>query len=117
MITSEFETKEDGLYLVEKKNGVIIHETKREEQPPARSLSRYWFTLRFTLQEQAAINLSTDGVVMSFRELLKMVPKDMVNLDDPLLIEALEYFVSIGILQNNRLQDIFADAMGRELEQ
>lgn len=82
---------------------------------PIRSLKRYWFTLRFTLQEQAAINLSTDGIVTSFRELLKMVPEDIVNLDDPLLIQALDYFVSVGILQSNRIQALLEDASGREI--
>lgn len=63
---------------------------------------------RFSNEERGAIYTAakSDVTVQAILDDLAAVQSGMVNLDDPRIREALQYFVSVSIITEDRMQDI-----------
>jgi hypothetical protein len=78
------------------------------EPPPAsRWITKWLFNLRYTLQERVAIYTSTDPIVITIRNDYLIAP-DPMNMDDPMTIQFLDYFVAVGIITSERKAEILA---------
>lgn len=68
----------------------------------AKIISPVEFKMLFTSAERIAIKASTDAVVQDFVSILEDPRLTEVNLSNPTVIEALEYYVSNGLLTEER---------------
>ncbi len=89
-----------SIIKIEQNTGTILKITKRA------------FMKRFTLDERIAIRNSTDDVIIDVYEDLKLA--SYVELDTQDVSDALNYMVSVGILESSRVDEMLVD--GTELE-
>lgn len=66
------------------------------------------FMLRFTSQERVAIRSSTNPVVVDFLRIVDDQRLLVVDLNNPVVLNGLEYFVSISLLASDRPAQILA---------
>ncbi len=71
-----------------------------------RTLTRLEFSNRLTPQERVAIAASTDPIVSDIMRMLNVA--EYVNLDDPNTIQGINYFASINLITQSRIQEILA---------
>jgi hypothetical protein len=73
-----------------------------------REITSLEYRSRFTQDERSAIYTAakSDVVVQAILDDLSAVQEGMINLDDARTRQALEYFVSVSILTEDRMQDI-----------
>jgi hypothetical protein len=66
------------------------------------------FKLRFTAPERVAIYASTDDFVIDFRQLLDDPRLQNVDVMLPTTIDAIDYLISLNLLDANRKNEILA---------
>jgi hypothetical protein len=80
---------------------------------PIRVISVGSFRRRLSLTEKVAIQVSGDPVVQVLNA--DLLASSFVDLDFPELIEGLNYLVSVGILEAERLPEVLKDGTQDEL--
>jgi hypothetical protein len=73
-----------------------------------RKISTIDFKLRFTAQERVAIYASTDDFVIDFRQLLDDPRLQNVDVLLPTTIDAIDYLISLNLIDSNRKDEILA---------
>lgn len=78
--------------------------------PPSITFTSYEFLLRFTAQERSAYRnaAKTDDIVADFHELATAAQE--IQNDNPMTIQGMDYLVSIGILTEQRKNEILGIA-------
>jgi hypothetical protein len=92
-------------------NGVLTKKPVVEVTPVApktTTLSPIEFKLRFTAPERVAIYQSTDLIVKDFVSLLDDVRLTKVDLTLPSTTDAIDYLISINLVEANRKDEILA---------
>jgi len=79
------------------------------EQP---KITKRAFMKRFTLTERITIRNSTDDVIIDVYEDLKLA--SYVELDTQDVSDALNYMVSVGILESSRVDEMLVDGTSEE---
>jgi hypothetical protein len=93
---------------------ILFNVPKIEEAPKViRVISVGSFRRRLSLTEKVAIQVSGDPVVQVLNA--DLLASSFVDLDFPELIEGLNYLVSVGILEAERLPEILKDGTQDEL--
>lgn len=81
-----------------------------ENAAPAtsRTFTAYQFLLRFTAEERAAFRAAaiTDANVADFQQLAQAA-QEVVS-DDPMTVSGMNYLVSVGLLTEQRKQEILS---------
>jgi hypothetical protein len=88
-------------------NGVFIAQAPTYIEPP-KTLSPIAFKLRFTAPERVAIYASTNVLVKDFISLLDDVRLTLVDLNLQSTIDAIDYLISIGLINASRKDEILA---------
>jgi len=89
-----------SIIKIEQNAGPILKITKRA------------FMKRFTLTERIAIRNSVDDVIIDVYEDLKLA--SYVELDTQDVSDALNYMVSVGILESSRVDEMLVDGTSEE---
>jgi len=87
-----------------------VHESSVPE--PIRRITKRAFMKRFTQAERIAIRASTDPIVVDIYEDLKLAT--FVDLDDVDVVNAIDYLVSIGLLESTRKSKMLIDGTDNE---
>ena len=90
-------------------SGAVVWDSQKRdyvyvEDLPQSKFSPYDFNLRFTLEESIAIENSDDPVVKHLLHLFNTA--DEVDLNEPQVIQGLTYFQSLGLLTEQRKNQI-----------
>jgi hypothetical protein len=92
-------------------NGVFITPAPAYVEPPViteKLIPAIDFKLRFTAPERVAIYASTDDFVIDFRHLLDDPRLQNVDVMLPTTIDAIDYLVSLTLLESSRKDAILA---------
>jgi len=90
-------------------NGVFVAQAPPFVEPlKVTSVSPIEFKLRFTAPERVAIYQSTDLIVKDFVSLLDDVRLTKVDLTLPSTTDAIDYLISINLVEANRKDEILA---------
>ena len=82
------------------------------ETPAILKITKRAFMKRFTLTERIAIRNSVDDVIIDVYEDLKLA--SYVELDTQDVSDALNYMVSVGILESSRVDEMLVDGTSEE---
>lgn len=77
-----------------------------------REITTLEYRSRFSMEEKSAIytKAKTDVVVQSILDDLSATQGGVVNLDDSRIRQALDYFVSVGLIAQERIDEILSYA-------